>query len=260
MHELPPEHHERLRPMFQCFEHRLHGLVEAVCTPDFGRAWVDDIERPRVAVSNCDFWFVAGDPHTPAACDALGMVNRGTVVTPGKHWDDLVSDRKRAERTHRTRTGFTSPAPNAWDRDRLRSQAAALPDGYSVRRVASEDLPAYTAVAKDFVSNWRSTDAFMEHGVGFGVWHGDTCVAGCSSYTLANKKLEVEIDTAPEHRRKGLARAVAATLILHCLDNGIEPCWDAHNPESAALATQLGFIDPLEYTVHIIGGTGRSAP
>ena len=35
MHELPPEHHERLRPMFQCFEHRLHGLVEAVCTPDF---------------------------------------------------------------------------------------------------------------------------------------------------------------------------------------------------------------------------------
>ena len=160
--------------------------------------------------------------------------------------------------TQRTRTGFATPAPDAWDRERLRAQSTALPDGYSVRRVGPEDIPAYVTVAKDFVSNWRSPDAFLERGIGYGVWRGDTCVAGCSSYTMANNKLEVEIDTAPEHRRKGLARAVAATLILHCLDNGIEPCWDAHNPESAALAGQLGFIDPQEYTVHIVGGSGRS--
>jgi predicted GNAT family acetyltransferase len=77
-------------------------------------------------------------------------------------------------------------------------------------------------------------------------------VAGCSSYTLANNKLEIEIDTHPDHRRKGLARAVAAALILYCLDAGIEPCWDAHNPESAALAEQLGFTDPTPYEVFVV--------
>lgn len=244
--------------MFSGFGHRLHGLVEAVCTPDFGRAWVDDLDRPRVAVSNCDFWFVAGDPHSPGAPRALSMIERGTVVPPDRHWADLVRDRLGEKMTQRTRTGFATPAPDAWDRERLRSQAAALPDGYSVRRVGPDDISAYVTVAKDFVSNWRSPEAFLERGVGYGVWHGDTCVAGCSSYTMANNKLEVEIDTAPEHRRKGLARAVAATLILHCLDHGIEACWDAHNPESAALAEQLGFIDPQEYTVHVVGGNSRA--
>jgi hypothetical protein len=46
---------------------------------------------------------------------------------------------------------------------------------------------------------------------------------------------------------------VAAALILHCLDAGIEPCWDAHNPESAALALQLGFTDPMPYEVFVVG-------
>ena len=69
----------------------------------------------------------------------------------------------------------------------------------------------------------------------------------------------MEIDTHPDFRRRGLARSVAATMILHCLDEGIEPCWDAHNPESAALALQLGFVDPQAYTVFVVG-TDRVGP
>lgn len=253
MHELPQEHSERLRPLFEGFGHRLHGLVEAVCTPDFGTAWVDDIDHPRVAVANCDFWFVVGDPHAPAAADALRLFEKGTVVSARRHWDDLARDRLRSRVTTRTRTGFTTPALPAWDRAHLQSLASSVPDGYEVRRVTGPDIPSYVEVAKEFVSNFRSVDDYLEHGLGFGVWQGERCVAGCSSFTLANNKLEVEIDTDPGHRRKGLARAVAATLILHCIEAGIEPCWDAHNPESAALAEQLGFTDPMEYDVMVVG-------
>ncbi|HJT91366.1 MAG TPA: GNAT family N-acetyltransferase, partial [Mycobacterium sp.] len=162
-------------------------------------------------------------------------------------------DRLGARVTTRTRTGFSTPAPADWDRDRLRRQADSLPEGYAIRRVTAPDIPSYVDVAKDFVSNFRSVESYLKHGLGYGVWSGERCVAGCLSFTLANGKLEVEIDTDPAHRRKGLARAVAATLILHCLDAGIEPCWDAHNPESAALAQQLGFTDPTPYEVFVVG-------
>ena len=253
MQELPQEHSERLRPLFAGFGHRLHGLIEAICTPDFGTAWVDDVERPRVAVANCDFWFVAGDPHTTAAASALRVVERGAVVSERRHWYDLMRDRLGPRVTTRTRTGFSTPAPADWNRERLQQLAGAVPEGYTIRRVTAPDIPSYMEVATEFVSNFRSVDAYLERGLGYGVWLGDRCVAGCSSYTLANGKLEVEIDTDPEHRRKGLARAVAAALILHCLDAGIEPCWDAHNPESAALALQLGFTDPMPYEVFVVG-------
>lgn len=39
-------------------------------------------------------------------------------------------------------------------------------------------------------------------------------------------------------------------MIEHCLDEGLEPCWDGHNSMSAALATKLGFVDPAPHTAY----------
>ena len=41
-------------------------------------------------------------------------------------------------------------------------------------------------------------------------------------------------------------------MIEHCLDRGLEPCWDAHNDMSAALATKLGFVAAAPYTAYEI--------
>ena len=62
--------------------------------------------------------------------------------------------------------------------------------------------------------------------------HGDEWVAGASSYSMYTGGIEIELDTKEEHRRKGLALAVAARLILECLDRGLYPCWDAANLQS----------------------------
>nr|WP_326186254.1 GNAT family N-acetyltransferase [uncultured Oscillibacter sp.] len=40
-------------------------------------------------------------------------------------------------------------------------------------------------------------------------------------------------------RRRGLALARGARLILACLDRGLYPSWDAHPPASLALAERL---------------------
>ena len=73
------------------------------------------------------------------------------------------------------------------------------------------------------------------------VLRDETLVAGASSYATFEGGIEIEIDTRPEERRKGLARACGAALILECLDRGLYPSWDAHDTVSLALAEQLGY-------------------
>ena len=60
--------------------------------------------------------------------------------------------------------------------------------------------------------------------------------------------MESEIDTRPDHQRRGLARACGARLILECLDRGLYPSWDAHTAASLALAEQLGYRLDHPYT------------
>jgi hypothetical protein len=39
-------------------------------------------------------------------------------------------------------------------------------------------------------------------------------------------------------------------MIEYCVRRGLEPCWDAHNQISAALARKLGFVNPAPYTAY----------
>lgn len=75
---------------------------------------------------------------------------------------------------------------------------------------------------------------------------------GASTYAYYEGGIEIEIDTAPEHRQRGLATACAARLILTCLDRGLYPSWDAANPTSAALAEKLGYRPAGAYVTYAV--------
>ena len=75
-------------------------------------------------------------------------------------------------------------------------------------------------------------------------------VSGASSYSGYPGGIEIEIDTRADFRRKGLARICGAKLILECLERGLYPSWDAHNPGSAALAKKLGYRFDRAYAAY----------
>ena len=79
-------------------------------------------------------------------------------------------------------------------------------------------------------------------------------LAGASSYSTYKEGIEIGIDTREDHRRKGLAYACGAKLILECLKKGIYPSWDAQNKWSVALAEKLGYHISHEYTAYEIMG------
>ena len=83
-----------------------------------------------------------------------------------------------------------------------------------------------------------------------GIVHQGRFVSGACSAAVGGGKFEIEIQTHQHFRRRGLARAVAAALILYGLEHGMEACWDAANEPSSALARQLGFHPTGKYEAY----------
>ena len=80
-------------------------------------------------------------------------------------------------------------------------------------------------------------------------------MSGAAAYCASRKEIDIQIDTLPEFRRKGLALACGAKLILECEKRGLYPSWDAHNPASAALAQKLGYHMEKEYPAYVVSGS-----
>ena len=83
-----------------------------------------------------------------------------------------------------------------------------------------------------------------------GILHQGRVVSGACSAAIGGGKFVIEIQTHRQFRRHGLARAVAAALILYGLEHGIEACWDAANEPSSALARQLGLHSTGKYDAY----------
>jgi RimJ/RimL family protein N-acetyltransferase len=245
--ELAPSAREAVRPLFAGFP-GLHGIVDAALEGTMGTSRADDAKRPTLAVIELDFYLLAGDPKVSSAEDVVrGLSPPWSAVTSSDDWEPLLRQVWGLRLQTRTRVAFR---PGPWDRMRLKAFREALPNGFTLKRVSAEDAEHFAEFEASLVYNFPSLKEFVERGVGFGIEHEGRFVSGCSSFALSSRSLEFEIDTHPDFRNRGLAAACAAAMIEYCLERGLEPCWDAHNEISAALAAKLGFVQPAPYTAY----------
>jgi len=92
-----------------------------------------------------------------------------------------------------------------------------------------------------FLECFSSVDDFLARGLGYCVVRAGRIVAAAGSAAASSTAIDIEIETAPEHRRRGLGSAVGSRLVRECLAHDIRPCWLAANEESGRLARHLGF-------------------
>lgn len=104
--------------------------------------------------------------------------------------------------------------------------------------------------SKDLCALFHEYRDYEAHGLGVVAIKDTEIVAGASSYAYYDDGIEIEIDTKKEHRRKGLALACGAKLILECRKRGWYPSWDAQNLGSVALAETLGYHFDYAYEVY----------
>jgi hypothetical protein len=245
--EVAPNDRALLRPLFADFP-GLHGCLDAIFEGTMGKAWADHVSGPTVALLDLDFYFLGGDPNAPAAEGIVRGLDAPWSLAAASAWEPVLRRVWGDRLSTRTRVAFDSP--QVWDRARLQRFVDVLAEGFELKRIGRADAPRFRELADSLVYNFDTLDDFIERGVGYGIEHEHRFVSGCASFAISSRSLEFEIQTHADFRERDLATATAAAMILHCLDAGLEPCWDAHNDISAKLATKLGFVEPKPYTAY----------
>lgn len=223
-----------------------------------GTVFADSAKAPSSAMALLgDFCFLAGHPnqelilYKPKWCEQDFII----MVPENEAWADSIEAccGKRAKKVTRY---AIKKEPDVFDRKMLQAAVNTLPAEYVMKRMDQNlfDRCKEIAWCRDWVSQYEDYTAYQKYGLGVVILKNGEPVSGASSYSSYFGGIEIEIDTKEEYRRKGLAFACGARLILECLERGWYPSWDAQNPGSLKLAEKLGYHYDHEYTAYEIWG------
>ena len=238
---VPTEARSRLVTLFAAHR-RDRALIDCVLEGHIGQALADDLTTPTVARLDCGpFAALAGDPASPSARDLVRYAPIDWVTPETDAWRGFL-ETEFAGRIRRIR--FVELSAKELDPGQLDTLAQALPPDFTVARI---DAELAEALIRDLGKRWlldsyASMDDFLARGIGYIVLHEGRVVASAASAVSSSREMDIDIEVAPAHRRKGLGAAVGAALALECVQRGIEPLWLASNDISVRLARKLGYI------------------
>ncbi len=226
---------------------RDRAIIDCVLEGHVGQALADDLITPTVARLDCGpFAALGGDPDLPAARELLRYAPMDWVTPETDAWRALL-EAEFAGRIRRIR--FVELSAEELDPGQLDELAQALPPGFTVARI---DAELAEALIRDLGKQWllssyASMDDFLARGIGYVVLCEGRVVASAASAVSSSRAIDIDIEVAPAHRRKGLGAAIGAALALDCLEHDIEPLWLASNDISVHLAEKLGYTACGEY-------------
>ena len=224
-------------------------LIWSVLQGHMGYAIADSEESPTAAqLVLGDFCFFAGQPSVPFAAGAAAR----EIVLRDESWSDAI-ERAWGNLVQRKLRYTIKKEPNVFSRDMLLRYIASIPSEYELclfnKSICEQTVRADWS--RDFCACFSDFDDFLARGFGVAALKNGLLVSGASSYCIYDGGVEIEIDTAPEHRRRGLALACGARLILEALDRGLYPSWDAYDLRSVLLAEKLGYHADHPYVIYI---------
>jgi len=241
-------------------EHLFEGWEETLiwsCLQGvMGSVFVTDPEHPASAFAfvGC-FGFFAGEPDRELVENKpAGFV---IMVPQDEAWAALIEECwPSAKRV----TRYAIRKDTRFDETRLQAYAENVPEGYELRPIDGElyDKCLEDPVTRDFVSPFGSKEKYLEWGRGMVILKDGRIVSGASSYTRYREGIEIEVDTVEEERRKHLATAACAALILRCLREGLYPSWDAQNRNSVRLSEKFGYEFDHEYPAYEVSSEERT--
>lgn len=238
-YDLTPAHRLRLARAFSKCP-RVDTAIDCVIEGQFGKAFVDGVDSPSAfAFTVGPFWYFAGAATGIAAHDLLSALPRYGLMmpsTPG--W--LEAARALHGSAWRVFSRYSFSAAGL-SRPKLATllDAASLPvdalDPSTTARLASGAEPFLD------LADFDSADDFLARSFGFAAFDGDRPMGLAFASLVCSHSTEVSVFVDEPYRRRGVATAVSAALLIESLDRGLRPNWDAANPESCALAQKLGF-------------------
>lgn len=240
------------------FEGWQETLIWSCLQGVMGNIYADNEDAPTSAMAMLgDFAFLAGVPnkelalYKPETCKQDFMI----MVPQNEAWAEMI-EACYGEKAKKVTRYAIKKEPDVFDKDGLQNAVNSLPDGYTIKMIDEKNFLLCKELpwSRDLVSQYDNYETYHKLGLGIVILKDGEPVAGASSYASYNGGIEIEIDTREDERRKGLAYACGAKLILECLERNLYPSWDAQNKWSVALAEKLGYHFDHEYTAYEIWG------
>jgi GNAT superfamily N-acetyltransferase len=248
-HELELTKANRLR-LARAFRHnpRVDCSLDCVLEAQMGQAFVDDPEQPTAyRISIGPFWYFAGDANGPGGQALLAEWPAYNLLMPSPPaWADAARQTCGDRLVTFPRYSFSAEGLSA-------AHLTNIIDAWPLRdRVIAVDAPLLARAAEGVetyvdLADFDSPDDFVTRGLGFVALDGERVMGAAYSSLVCSRGIEVSLYVDEPYRRKGVATALSAQLLLECLRQGRRPNWDAANLESCALAKKLGYIPTGSY-------------
>lgn len=246
---------DRIAPLYAGWD---ESLIWSCLQGCMGEAWADSIKQPSAArILLADFCFFAGKANQALVTEEISnQVREFVIMVPpldetGESWAREI-EQAYGENCRRVERYAIKKEPGVFNREHLRRLAESLPEDYEVKLI-DEEIFTQTRKSQwsvDFTSQFADYEDYRRRGLGAAVFYQGELAAGASSYTVYREGIEVEIGTRADCRRRGLASACGARLILECMERGLYPSWDAQNLWSVKLAEKLGYHFDRAYPVY----------
>ncbi len=232
---------------------RVDLSIDCVLEGQMGRAFVDDPRAPRAfKIQVGPFWYLAGAAKSPGGHEMIKEFAPYTLLMPSPaEWIDVAREIHGERLTPFLRYSFSSKNLSV---DHLSDLLDSSPFKDAIKRIdtaAATEALAVQDGAMD-LSDFDSAEDFVERGIGFRLMNNESMMGVAYSSLVCSKGIEVSIFVFPEHRRKGIATTLASALLKWGLEHGLDPHWDAANPESCTLAEKLGYVQTETYDAYYL--------
>lgn len=263
IHEIKASNRNELTPLFSAHRH-CRTTIEAVLEGQYGRVLANSLSRPSVAAlvhgPSRILGGDAGHPDAPKLLQATLRTKAALVWLASHRWLELLRcwcPERKKKIEERPRFGFL---PDGLRVDRLQRLADSVPSGFKVRVI---DLPLAKRIAADEQSpllgdifsdlGYRSPEDLVDRGIGICATADEGQVV-CIAYSeaLSSRSVDIAFGTHSDFRRLGIATAVCATFIIHCLSRGIRTHWHTPFPLSCEIAEKLGYPERDPYSMYVV--------
>ncbi|QSX07000.1 GNAT family N-acetyltransferase [Sedimentibacter sp. zth1] len=243
---------KKIIPMFEDMD---DTMILSCLQGHMGEVYVDNLDNPTVAQIIVGlFIFYAGNVKLDVVDELLcNLPQDSLVIVETEEWKNKIEEIHKGRYEKFDRYSFKQDAKYL-DYNHIKSFISKLPVDYELKKIDEKITKSdfFINHTKDFTEQYESVEDFLNRGFGYCIMHGEKVICCATSYSIYDGGIEIEIDTDPEYRKKGLATIASAALIIDCLDRGIYPSWDAANLNSVGLAKKLGYVMDKPYDTYYI--------
>lgn len=219
-------------------------MGHSVLDGTMGEAYTDNIDNPTFAVLIVKkYCFISGYIQKEELKGLINSKLRQYIIIPSDNLKTIIEEifKNEIEKLER----YSIKKDPIFNKQVLQAYIDKMSKEYEILKI--DNKIAKRIKEQEFIN---ITDNYEENGIGYCCIYNGEIIGVASSNIFYKDGIEVNIKVEDEHRRKGIATALASSLILSCLEKNKKISWDAANLWSVGLAEKLGFKYDSTYNVY----------